>query len=55
MFKWYHFLASGCEIPQESKLDSKLLKFQDSYSLQNYLSAFPSQPIIRLPGIGFIG
>lgn len=33
----------------------KTLKFHGSYSLQNYLSAFPSETIIRLPRTGFIG
>lgn len=37
MFKRYHFLATGYEAPQEGKVDSKPLKFQGSYVLQNYL------------------
>lgn len=55
MFKRYHFLASGCEILQEGKVDSKLLKLHGSYSLQNYLSSASPETIIRLPRIGFIG
>lgn len=55
MFRKYHFLAFWCEISWEGKVDSKLLKFHSSYSLQNYLSAFSSETIIRLPRIGFIG
>lgn len=55
MCKRYHFLASECEIPQESKVESKVLKFHGSCSLQNYLSAISSETIIGLPGIGFVG
>lgn len=55
MFRRYHFLACVCEIPQEGKVDSKLLEFHSSYSLQNYLSATSPETIIRFPRIGFIG
>ena len=55
MFKRCHFLVSGCEIPKEGKVGSKLLKFHGSYSLQNYLSAASHETKIKLLRIGFIG
>lgn len=48
-------LPLGVKIPQEGKVDSKLLKFHSSQSLQNCISAASPETITRLPRLGFIG